>query len=120
MRECVLPVNGRRKLSHLALFRKHREQMFAIRSSGSIFNRRVGQFYSGGNNGTYGSPRVHMELLSLGLKTSRKRVARIMKIAGLIATIRRQHRSTTLNYRSRCDVPEANVTKASRRSRLLP
>jgi putative transposase len=44
---------------------------------------------------TYGSPRVHAELRAEGVRVSRKRVARLMREAGLAATIRRRFPRTT-------------------------
>jgi putative transposase len=47
------------------------------------------------SHGTYGSPRVHRELRSLGICVSRKRVARLMKTAGLVGASRRRFIVTT-------------------------
>jgi transposase InsO family protein len=46
--------------------------------------------------GTYGAPRVHAELLDSGRRHSRKRVARLMRTAGLIGTRPRRWRKTTI------------------------
>ena len=43
----------------------------------------------------YGSPRVHAELVDRGCRTSRKRVARLMRRRGLAARRRRRFRVTT-------------------------
>jgi transposase InsO family protein len=43
----------------------------------------------------YGSPRVHAELVDRGCRTSRKRVARLMRGRGLAARRRRRFRVTT-------------------------
>ncbi len=43
----------------------------------------------------YGSPRIHAELVDRGCRTSRKRVARLMRVRGLAARRRRQFRVTT-------------------------
>jgi len=47
------------------------------------------------SRGTYGSPRVHRELRSFGIEVSRKRVARLMKEAGLRGASRRRFIVTT-------------------------
>jgi len=43
----------------------------------------------------YGSPRIHAELVDRGCRTSRKRVARLMRVRGLAARRRRRVRVTT-------------------------
>jgi len=53
------------------------------------------------SRGTYGAPRVHAELLACAVKVSRKRVARLMRTAGLEGASRRRKIRTTV----RC--PEA-------------
>jgi putative transposase len=48
------------------------------------------------SRGTYGAPRIHAELQATGRRASRKRVARLMRIAGLVGRGRRPARRTTI------------------------
>jgi transposase InsO family protein len=48
----------------------------------------------------YGSPRIHAELMERGCRTSRKRVARLMRTRGLAARRRRRFRATTQSQHS--------------------
>jgi len=47
------------------------------------------------SRGTYGSPRVHAELAQLDQRCGRKRVARLMRAAGLVGCQRRRRRPRT-------------------------
>jgi putative transposase len=51
------------------------------------------------SGGSYGSPRVHLELQSKGLVTSRRRVARLMREHGLVARPRRRRFVRTTDSR---------------------
>ena len=46
---------------------------------------------------TYGSPRVHEDMLEAGKKVGRNRVIRIMQAEGLVARVRKRYRSTTMS-----------------------
>src|SRR5439155_16036710 len=48
------------------------------------------------SRGTYGAPRVHAELRAAGQVAARKRVARLMRAAGLVGCRPRPFRRTTL------------------------
>ena len=66
---------------------------------------------------TYGVPRVHFELGIRGVRVSRKRVARLMREAGLQGVSRRSRFSTTVRdrqARSAPDLVERNFTAAGR------
>jgi putative transposase len=56
------------------------------------------------SRGTYGAPRVHAELRDSGTRCGRKRIARLMRTAGLVGVHRRRYRPTT--------VRDADVTPA--------
>ena len=55
----------------------------------------VAAIYAASRGGCYGSPRVHAELRERGQRSGRKRVARLMRAAGLRARVRRRYRCTT-------------------------
>lgn len=46
---------------------------------------------------TYGSPRVLVELAAQGVRTSRKRIVRLMQTEGLVARKRRRYKCTTMS-----------------------
>ncbi len=48
------------------------------------------------SRGTYGTPRVHAELITQGIRVGRKRVARLMRAAGLEGASRRKGWKTTV------------------------
>ena len=49
---------------------------------------------------TYGAPRIHAELADLGIRVGRKRVARLMEVAGIYGVSRRKWITTTTPDRS--------------------
>ncbi len=55
---------------------------------------------------TYGAPRVHAELRALGVRCGRKRVARLMRGAGLIGAHRRHPPRTTIRNRDLAPAPD--------------
>jgi putative transposase len=48
------------------------------------------------SHGTYGAPRIHVDLRENGIRVGRKRVARLMAAAGLIGVSRRRFVTTTV------------------------
>ena len=46
---------------------------------------------------TYGSPRIHKDLLEAGKKVGRNRVIRLMQVDKVVARVKRRYRSTTMN-----------------------
>ena len=69
------------------------------------------------SRGTYGAPRVHAELAASGTRVSRKRVARLMREAGLQGASRRRWALTTVRdkkARPAPDLVERNFTAEGR------
>jgi len=58
------------------------------------------------SRGTYGMPRVHAELRDTGTRCSRKRVARLMRAAGLEGVHRRRSVHTTVRDDDAAPVPD--------------
>ncbi|MCS3658462.1 transposase InsO family protein [Salinibacter ruber] len=58
------------------------------------------------SRGTYGSPRIHAALQGEGIRVGEKRVARLMKAAGLRGASRRKRPSTTIRNDSRRPAPD--------------
>jgi putative transposase len=58
------------------------------------------------SRGTYGVPRVHAELAYDGTRCSRKRVARLMRIAGIEGVHRRRAARTTVRDRDAAPAPD--------------
>ena len=55
---------------------------------------------------TYGTPRIHAELRAQGVRCGRKRVARLMRGAGLVGCHRRRRRSLTRQASDGCVAPD--------------
>lgn len=58
------------------------------------------------SRGTYGAPRVHAELAATGVRIGRKRVARLMRLAGLAGVSRRKAPRTTIRTRGESVAPD--------------
>jgi len=58
------------------------------------------------SRGTYGYPRVHAELRALGVRCSRKRVARLMRKNGLTGCMRGRKKRTTRHDRYAAPAPD--------------
>jgi len=54
---------------------------------------------------TYGAPRIHAELRAAGVRCARKRVARLMRAAGLVGCHRRRRTRTTIVDPARVPAP---------------
>ena len=68
------------------------------------------------SRGTYGAPRIHFELATQGIRVSRKRVARLMREAGLQGVSRRHVFTTVRDRQARPapDLVERNFTAEGR------
>ena len=71
-----------------------RRPSIRARSDAALVER-IGSIHAA-SHGTYGSPRVHAELCESGVHVGRKRVARLMRGAGLAGVSRRKFVTTTL------------------------
>ena len=60
---------------------------------------------------TYGSPRVHAELQAMGVRCSRKRVARLMQKAGLRGCLRGRRRRGTTRRKNGVAVPAPDLVR---------
>jgi putative transposase len=58
------------------------------------------------SRGTYGVPRIHAELAAQGIQVSRKRVARLMRAAGLAGVSRRKGPRTTIRAQDARPAPD--------------
>ena len=58
------------------------------------------------SQGTYGAPRIHAELIAEGTRVGRKRVARLMRKAGLCGVSRRKGMRTTLRAAKASSAPD--------------
>ena len=67
------------------------------------------------SKGTYGVPRIQVELAERGIRTSRKRIARLMRAQGLAGVSRRRGVRTTVRdgARQAPDLVERNFTAAA-------
>ena len=63
-------------------------------NSDAALIERIGAIHAG-SHGTYGAPRIHAELVESGASVGKKRVARLMKAAGLAGVSRRRFVVTT-------------------------
>jgi putative transposase len=58
------------------------------------------------SRGTYGAPRIHQDLIEEGHRVGRKRVARLMREAGIRGVCRRKSRRTTIRSKTTSQVPD--------------
>ena len=91
---------------------KRRTSRRAENDAGLIREIRAAHAASGG---TYGAPRIHAELAAKGVHIGRKRIARLMREAGLAGVSRRKFVTTTVRDggRQAPDLVERNFTAAA-------
>lgn len=65
----------------------------------------IGRFHKASYE-TYGSPRIHRDLRAVGRRVGRKRVARLMRQAGLVGVSRRRRPRTTIRDDDAQKVPD--------------
>jgi len=58
------------------------------------------------SRGTYGTPRIHQDLFEEGDRVGRKRIARLMRLAGLCGVSRRKGCRTTIRNDDTCPAPD--------------
>ncbi len=83
---------------------RHRPPSARARADGEL-TRRIHQIHTM-SRGTYGSPRVHAELQAAGVRCGRRRVARLMRAAGLAGCQRRRRPRTTVPDRQATLAPD--------------
>ena len=71
----------------------------------TALSRRIASIHAA-SYGTYGAPRIHAELRDLGIHVGRKRVARLMRRAGLSGVSRRKPIRTTIRDNRARPVPD--------------
>ena len=65
-----------------------------------VLSEKIVMFHCG-SRFTYGSPRIHRDLKAAGHKVGRKRVARLMRCAGLRGKTKRKFKTATISRHSR-------------------
>jgi len=75
------------------------------------------RFFHRRSRGTYGAPRIHLDLIAQGIRVSLKRVARLMREAGLEGVSRRRKVHTTVRDRRARPAPDLVQRKFSARGK---
>src|SRR5437016_12312097 len=70
------------------------------------------------SRGTYGAPRIHAELAARGFPVGCKRVARLMRTAGVQGVSRRKPFHTTVRDEAARPAPDLEIGRASCRGRV--
>jgi putative transposase len=72
---------------------RHREQSAQEREDAALTTQITALHEA--SRATYGAPRIHADLRALGVRCGRKRVARLMRVTGLVGCHRRRRLGTT-------------------------
>jgi putative transposase len=76
------------------------------RRQDALLIEKIREIHNSRSRETYGYPRVHAELRSLGVRCGRRRVARLMRAAGLRGCMRGKKRRTTRRDPRAAPAPE--------------
>ncbi len=82
-------------VSRSAFYERRRGVASARDVSDAVLAAKIAEIHDE-SNGTYGSPRVHKELADRGTVCGRRRVRRLMRIAGLEGRCKKKWRKTTI------------------------
>lgn len=83
------------EVSRSAFYQRQAQVLSARQLSDEELTERIRQVHDD-SEGTYGAPRVHRELVDRGVHVGRRRVRRLMALAGLEGRCKRRWRTTTI------------------------
>jgi putative transposase len=83
------------QVSRAAYYQRRRDIPSPREVSDAELAEKIEQVWAG-SDGTYGSPRVHRELLARGVVCGRRRVRRLMRMGGLEGRCKKRWRRTTI------------------------
>ena len=83
------------EVSRAAYYQRRKDEPSARELSDAELTSRITEVHAE-SKGTYGSPRVHKELLRRGVACGRRRVTRLMRLAGLEGRCKKRWRKTTV------------------------
>jgi transposase InsO family protein len=83
------------EVSRSAYYQQHRDEQSKRQRVDQRLIKKITEVHAV-SKGTYGAPRIHADLAAAGLRHGRKRVARLMRTAGLAGKSPRLWRTTTI------------------------
>ena len=83
------------EVSRAAHYQRRKDEPSARAISDAELTAKIAEVHRE-SKGTYGSPRVHRELLRRGVACGRRRVTRLMRLAGLEGRCKKRWRKTTV------------------------